>query len=356
MNYVKILFFGELPPFSVNGVSLSNKINLEILGEEYKIIRLRENRSDADLRLNYFRKTYSTLVDILNFTFCCLCNRPKILYISLPTSLLGIIKIFIIFSIFRLLAHGKIIAHIHRGDFLSFVDGGSPTSRITCAALKFFSPKLIVLSDSQKRGVQELGFKFVESLPNTVDFLEIDSPEKIPKRAVFITNYIADKGLLYLLDALKILQDLNFRVELNCHGAGDYGVYHEYVRNIGLNNISFFGPIHGVDKFQTLSAAEILILPSLNEGQPLVIIEAMAMGTIVVATKVGVVDEMFDPGYPYLVMPADSLGLANAIRAALEFQDKNIISENLRLIFHNKFSFNAHKNYLLKIFDGFTLC
>jgi len=67
-----------------------------------------------------------------------------------------------------------------------------------------------------------------------------------------------------------------------------------------------------------LAAADLFVLPSLFEGLPLVVLEALAAGTPIVATRVGGIPEAITDGVQgRLVAPADSAALASAIIEAL---------------------------------------
>ena len=69
---------------------------------------------------------------------------------------------------------------------------------------------------------------------------------------------------------------------------------------------------------QALSALDLFVLPSLMEGFPLAILEAMAAGKPVVATDVGGTVETMEPGRTgLLVPPANSQALAEAILSLL---------------------------------------
>ncbi|MBK6940980.1 MAG: glycosyltransferase [Planctomycetes bacterium] len=70
---------------------------------------------------------------------------------------------------------------------------------------------------------------------------------------------------------------------------------------------------------RVLPAADLVVLPSLNEGQPLALLEAMAAGVAVLATAVGGVPDLVTDGVDgYLVESADPVRLAQRIAAALD--------------------------------------
>jgi glycosyltransferase involved in cell wall biosynthesis len=67
-----------------------------------------------------------------------------------------------------------------------------------------------------------------------------------------------------------------------------------------------------------LRQADVFVLPSLYEGLPVSVLEAMAAGTPVVATAVGGTDEAVVAGKSgLLVPPRDPEALANAVRQIL---------------------------------------
>jgi glycosyltransferase involved in cell wall biosynthesis len=73
---------------------------------------------------------------------------------------------------------------------------------------------------------------------------------------------------------------------------------------------------------QLVAGADLLVLPSLNEGLPRVILEAMATGLPVVATSVGGIPELVMDGRTgLLVRPGDERALADAVCRVLADPD-----------------------------------
>ncbi len=81
------------------------------------------------------------------------------------------------------------------------------------------------------------------------------------------------------------------------------------------SNITFVGAVAHRRVNDFIGGAKLLVLPSLQEGQPNVVMEAMALGVPVVATRVGGVPDLIAHGHSgWLVEPKDAAGLALAIK------------------------------------------
>jgi glycosyltransferase involved in cell wall biosynthesis len=122
------------------------------------------------------------------------------------------------------------------------------------------------------------------------------------------------KGLSYLLQAATLLPDVRFLV------AGDgseRSALEQQARDLRLGDrVEFLGQRDDVPTL--LRQADVFVLPSLYEGLPVSVLEAMAAGTPVVATAVGGTDEAVVAGETgILVPPGDPEALAKALREIL---------------------------------------
>lgn len=83
-----------------------------------------------------------------------------------------------------------------------------------------------------------------------------------------------------------------------------------------LETARFFGRVDNVDKF--LRAADIFVLPSIQEGLSNSLLEAMASGTAVLATRIGgVIDVVEDKVDAILVRPGDAVNMAEELGVLL---------------------------------------
>jgi glycosyltransferase involved in cell wall biosynthesis len=129
----------------------------------------------------------------------------------------------------------------------------------------------------------------------------------------------AQKGLPYLLRAASAIPDAVFAIA----GEGEEReALESLARSLGIaERVRFLG--HRRDVAALLAACDVFVLPSLYEGLPLSVLEAMAAGAPVVATDIGGTNEALtndDTGV--LVPPADAAALARAIQALLADRER----------------------------------
>tara|TARA_Y100000031_G_scaffold70041_1_gene77701 strand:- start:5463 stop:6614 length:1152 start_codon:yes stop_codon:yes gene_type:complete len=130
-----------------------------------------------------------------------------------------------------------------------------------------------------------------------------------------IAEWTKNKGLIYLLEAVKTLETRFPKFDLILIGSGenpDKEKMYKFVKEYNLENVHL---IEWIDNAATyLKAFDIFVLPSIKEGLPYTIIEAMAAQLSIIATNVGGISEMItDQENGLLVQPKNSRQLAEKI-------------------------------------------
>jgi glycosyltransferase involved in cell wall biosynthesis len=125
------------------------------------------------------------------------------------------------------------------------------------------------------------------------------------------------KGLPYLLEALVRLRAEGRALRLLMVGSGpDAEVLRQTVERLGLTDAVAFEPPQAIRS--VLARGRILVVPSLAESLPYVVLEAAAAAQPLVATRVGGIPEIFGPAADDLVPAREPEALASGIRRVLD--------------------------------------
>lgn len=162
-------------------------------------------------------------------------------------------------------------------------------------------------------------------IPNGVDTsafkLTADvRPRSGPLRLLFVGHLIPRKGADVLLTALRRLTDNGMKVELTIIGIGaESGPLHRQAETLGISsNVHFAGGVSHGDIAHFFSDCDVFVLPSFAESFGVVVIEALATGKPVIATRSGGPEHIIDESVGMLVEPGDVEALASAIQGVGE--------------------------------------
>lgn len=153
-----------------------------------------------------------------------------------------------------------------------------------------------------------------------------DIRKKIPKRVnasetiklLYVGRLSPEKGIRYLIDSLsQLTKEIQFKISLTIVGSGSEELtLRKKAKKLRLNHCTtFLGYVpYGSELIKLYQDSHIFILPSLTEGVPLVLTEAMARGVPIIATSVGGVPDIIKDGKNgLLVPPANSQAIAEAV-------------------------------------------
>lgn len=139
------------------------------------------------------------------------------------------------------------------------------------------------------------------------------------KKILYVGRLMEEKGLDVLLNAYGIVNAKIPNTNLIIVGKGHLrGNLEDLANKLSLKNVVFTGFVSDSLLKQAYSSSDLFVLPSYAEIQPLVLLEALAMGLPAIGTKVGGVPEMIVDGRNgYLLQPGDHEGLAEKIMTIL---------------------------------------
>lgn len=161
-----------------------------------------------------------------------------------------------------------------------------------------------------------------------------------PLRVLYVGRLVPEKGVQFLLEAVALIAK-EMPCELWIAGNGpfepDLRAKAEELKII--SNVRWLGRVPwGKELFELMRQCDIFVLPSLGEGLPLTIVEAMSQSLPIIASRVGGIPEIVkDNTSGILVEPGNSLAIARAIRQVAtnaELRQK-LVTEGLRVAREN---------------------
>lgn len=162
-------------------------------------------------------------------------------------------------------------------------------------------------------------------IPNGVDLAALD-PGIIyvnqPPRIIFAGRFMAQKNPVGLVNILAEQSDHPWQ----CTMLGDGPLREDALKVIREHHLegrfTLPGWVSTDEVIKWLAQSDILFMPSLSEGLPVVGVQALAMGLAIVASRIGGFTDLVNPGHNgYLVDSHDPQGFGDVLRSLLSDQD-----------------------------------
>ena len=199
----------------------------------------------------------------------------------------------------------------------------------------------IALSREMKDAMErEIHPKLIEIIPSFIMKSYYSKVEKDDNRVLFVGRLDRLKGIEYLIESLCYVRKEIPEVRLSIAGTGDLMQHLKQLvsrYDVG-GNVTFEGHLGEDALVNIYSRSGIFVFPSLREGMPMALLEAMSAGLPVVAFDIGPCVEALGGGkYGVLVKKGDVEELADKIVELL--RDKE------RRIHHSRMSMERSKEY-----------
>jgi len=195
----------------------------------------------------------------------------------------------------------------------------------------------------KKKGIDAI--PVISSTVSVNDFpISLHMLQNNPFRLVYIGYLRYAKGIDTLMKVILLLKEQDFEFTFDIIGNGE--MYTSLVEFVKQNNLSSVVKIHGHidDRKQILSIlrhSDLFFFPSLSEGSPRVVIEAMSQGVPVLSTPVGSLPCCFEENKEIVFFPYNDA--KTAVKLILKLA--NLLED---LDIQRKYSFERVK-------DNFTI-
>ncbi len=340
---------------------------------KYKILRIVTN-ADNELSGGVANHVYrlSTKINRKKFVTTVACGRgknlisklerEKVKVISIPTLVRNsspIHDFLTLIKLYRIIRNGnydivathstkagllgRVAAYLAKAPIIIFTAHGfifnEPSSYFKKQLFIFiewlgakFSHKILTVSNYDKKNAvfnQVSKAYKLETIYNGIDVAKFDQNDggknkealNLSEHSIVIgsvANFYPNKGLQYLIEGLPELIKMHPNMSLLLAGDGPLkSELMKRAKKLGLaDKILFLGYVNNIP--QVIDVFDVFVLPSLKEGFPWVILEAMASRKAIVATEVGGIPEMILDGESgILIRPGDIDSLISGIHKIL---------------------------------------
>ncbi len=303
MNKSTILFIMHMPP-PVHGAAMMGKYihDSKLINETFQChyINLALAKDLQDIGKGGWRKLTDFLKLLLRIHKAVKNLKPDLVYVT-PNACGGAFyKDYVVVQLLKGMGC-KVVVHYHNKGVLTRQDRFLDNFLYK----RFFKGlKVILLADALYPDIQKyVKRENVRICPNGIpETLTKEPPcerhNKVP-HLLFLSNLIISKGVLVLLDALKILKDRGYSFVCDFVGGETTELsaadFNREVQKRKLNEIAYYqGKRFGKEKGESFQQADIFIFPTFypNEAFPLVNLEAMEYKLPIVTTNEGGIPDM----------------------------------------------------------------
>jgi glycosyltransferase involved in cell wall biosynthesis len=261
-------------------------------------------------RAVFWHKCLRTLRALARYPFR---RRPDLVHVHASDDL-SFLRAGLYVLLSALLWRVPVVLHVHGPTFDEFVaDARLPLSWFQSLVFRQ-SDAVVVLSDYWADSLAgRVADEKLLVLPNAVTPSDFDPQyDADPPRVVVVSNLVPRKGITELFAAIDSLAGEGVEFEFVLAGDGPLRPDAEALAERHAA-VTYHGYVSEAEKRRLLSEGTITVLASHAEGLPFALLEGMAGGNAVVATRVGSIPEVVGAENGRLVAPGDAEALARAL-------------------------------------------
>jgi glycosyltransferase involved in cell wall biosynthesis len=253
-----------------------------------------------------------------------------------------------------------VVLHLHAAQLPQFYSGLiSPLAWIVRWAFARATRVVVLGVAAQRFVIDELKVPkkrvciVINGVPQPSVARRLNRDDGAPKRLLFLGNLSERKGVSDLIAAIgkaHVFQTGN--AVATFAGSGDIAGYAVKAEAAGIaSKVSFVGWADQQKAASLTADADVLVLPSYDEGLPLVILEALANSVAVICTPVGEIpNALVDGKEAVFVKPGDVGALASAIDTVLENPEtRRALEKEGRALYEREFSLDQFADSIAEV-------
>lgn len=354
----KVLFLSPFPP-PYGGIATLTKVLFEKGLPDPYFATVVDTKAIGDKTDSRFKRIWNEVYResriIIKLMGHLIFKRPSVVHLNCSVSPVGVNRDLVCVLLSRLFGV-HVLTHYHGnlGDYN--VREKYPVSNFSLKNLiRFTSVNIYSNIPSLRFASTELGLNLN---PKTNYILPNYASDKIWKykhvpqdksriRCAFIGTLCKAKGTDLIVELAKAMPEFDFELV----GRVMPDVETVLTQN-SPKNLKLCGLMEQLEVYNYLQTVDILLFPSLTEGFPLSMVEAMSVGLPVICTNVGSLPEMVDDGLGgYVVQPGDLEAFKRSILSLVNFEVRQKAAAYNYLKAKNEYSFDSVAKRLVNSYN-----
>lgn len=218
----------------------------------------------------------------------------------------------------------------------------------------------IVMDKMSLSTLADIGYQNVVLIPNPISeevekTVENTTAKRIDRLLLFAGHCIPTKGVFELVSVCKNIPNIRLRMI----GAISDNMRKQLIEIAGDqdNWLDIKGQVPFKETIREMKSCDVFVLPTYTEGFPNVILESMACGCPIIASRVGAIPEMLEEEegrhYGILIDPQNEMFLRNAILTLLSNDNLKVeCGNNARKRVYTRYNIQTISNQLIKTWQN----
>lgn len=315
---------------AVSGVSTHlNQLMQSSIADKYALYQFQVGSEGSGE--NRYQKVIRCFISPFALVVAIIRRKVKIVHLNTSMDAKAYWRDLIYLCISKLLGR-RVVYQVHGGQLPSRFLGQNRAVQSFLRWSLAIPDVIVLLAQIERDAYKQLKVgRRILLIPNAIDVDEYrDMKVRDYRQPVIRLGYIGrlaeDKGVKETIEALGSLRRRGFDfLRLQIAGAGPYErALHELVETEALEgSVQFLGPVFGIEKLRFWRDTDLFVFPTYREGLPYTVLEALASGTPVIATRVGGIPDVVQDGLQGIfVNTHDSRAVAVAIETLVSDRER----------------------------------